>query len=244
MTRPPSTPGFAQFFPTAPKVRAEAKGRGDRERSRSSINGIEPSQDSSSEHDSQTHVGTLSNGRTSSDAPHSHFQNRPDENESPHGDIPGTGDSASSYASTVSSVFSSARAATTYPPSRYSTASATPITKDSPSSSLSAGINKTEMPPSMLNDNTKDKVSHILDHNHNDFASSKDPSTERVPPWDTSSSVKGIKCTFDPFLERLHNKGVSRSAKPTYKEFGSVCIKRSSLLIQERGVVSCMKVDN
>ncbi|WKT43405.1 hypothetical protein QSH57_008241 [Fusarium oxysporum f. sp. vasinfectum] len=33
-------------------------------------------------------------------------------------------------------------------------------------------------------------------------------------------SVKGLKCTYDPLLDRVHNKSVSKNAKPTYKEFG------------------------
>lgn len=36
--------------------------------------------------------------------------------------------------------------------------------------------------------------------------------------------VKGSKCTYDPLLDRVRNKGVSKSAKPIYKEFGLVRI--------------------
>jgi histone-lysine N-methyltransferase SETD1 len=45
---------------------------------------------------------------------------------------------------------------------------------------------------------------------------------ERPPARDPMPSVKGLKCTYDPLLDRVHNKSVSRNAKPTYKEFGRV----------------------
>ena len=35
-------------------------------------------------------------------------------------------------------------------------------------------------------------------------------------------SVKGIKCTFDPLLERIRDRSISKSAQPIYKEFGLV----------------------
>lgn len=225
MTRPPSAPGFAQFFPTAPKVRAEAEGRGDREPSRPKTNGVDSSRDHPADSDPRANgVGVASShGRISSDAPHGHIQARVDENESPPGDIPGTVDSTSSHASTTSSVFS-ARPAATSASSHYPTASTTPLpSKESPSTSVTVGPPKADMPPSAPSDRATRPPSHaaptFMSNNH----TLHNPSTiERVPAQDPSPSVKGIKCTFDPLLERLRNKTVSRSAKPVYKEFGLV----------------------
>jgi histone-lysine N-methyltransferase SETD1 len=240
MTRPPSTPGFAQFFPTAPKVRAEAQGRGDRERSIPETNGLGPSRDQAHEHDSPLESASRLNGGASSGAPRSHHQQRADANESPPGDIPGTGDSASSHASTVSSVFSNARPAATHASSRHTTATATPVTsKGSPtSSSIPGGPTKADMPPLAPNDRASDNLPRPPASTHNGLASSLDDTIERVPALDPLSSVRGIKCTFDPVLERHNKKGVSRSAKPIYKEFGLVCIKIKPSY-QWKGGASC-----
>jgi histone-lysine N-methyltransferase SETD1 len=50
------------------------------------------------------------------------------------------------------------------------------------------------------------------------------PSIERIPARDPLLSTKGIKCTYDPLLDRLRKKLVNKNAKPVYKEFGLVCI--------------------
>ena len=46
--------------------------------------------------------------------------------------------------------------------------------------------------------------------------------TEREVAREPGSSVMGRKCTYDPILDRLRNKAVSKTAKPIYKEFGFV----------------------
>ena len=242
MTRPPSAPGFAQFFPTAPKVRAEAEGRGDREPSRPNIDGIDTSRDLHTESDLRTNGTASSHGRTSSDVPHAHIQTRVDENESPPGDIPGTVDSTSSHASTTSSVFSARPAATTAT-SRYPTASSTPLpSKDSPSSSVTAGPSKADMPPSASIDRASRQTSQAASTSvDNNFTSDNLHTTEHVPARAPFPSVKGIKCTFDPLLERLRNKNVSRSAKPIYKEFGLVRTYNIFTPAERRGgVMSCV----
>lgn len=227
MTRPPSVPGFAQFFPTAPKVRAEAEGRADRERSRSKPNGVDSSRDYPDLSDSQANGIVSSHGRISSDAPHAQSQARVDENESPPRDIPSTVDSASSYASAASSVFS-ARPGATSASSRYPTASVTPLaSKDSPSSSITTAPSKGEMPPSALSDRAARHTSQAsaITTVRNGFPSDEFSAVE--PARDPVPSIKGLKCTFDPLLERLRNKGVSKTAKPTYKEFGMVRINNT-----------------
>lgn len=219
MTRPPSTPGFAQFFPTAPKVRAEPEVRGDRDWARPLANGgIE------SASGSQTASASLPNGagssqcRISSDAPHPHTQARVDVKESSPGDIPGTGDSSSSLASTASSVFST-RPGAASSSSRYPTTSTTPAAKDSPSR---LGASKADMPPTAPRDLAATPISqNPLVSARNGFATDSN-THERVPARHPMPSVKGQKCTFDPLLERLRDKSISRSAKPTYNEFGLV----------------------
>lgn len=219
MTRPPSTPGFAQFFPTAPKVRAEAEVRGDRDGARPLVNGgIEATPGSQIASASLSNAVGFSQRRISSDAPHLHTQARVDIKESSPGDIPGTGDSSSSLASTASSVFST-RPGATSSSSRYPTTSTTPAAKDSPSRH---GASKTDMPPSAPHDLAATPISKTPPASaRNGFATDSN-TLERVSARDPMPSVKGQKCTFDPLLERLRDKSISRSAKPTYIEFGLV----------------------
>ncbi|KAF4120160.1 [histone H3]-lysine4 N-trimethyltransferase SETD1 [Geosmithia morbida] len=219
MTRTPSAPGFAQFFPTAPKVKAEAEGRGDEHQ-------LGPGPDGLTDDRSSQHPHT--NGGIS----------RPDEADPHLSDIPGTGDSGSSYASTVlnsarsgsshgsnvPSVFSSDRSGTTAPVTtsayRHPTTSDTPLTsKDSP---LTPGTTNPDMASSSSLAPTS-CVANPASSSHNGLTShsSSPPTSEPIiPARDPMPSVKGIKCTFDPLLERLRNKVVSRSGRPTYKEFG------------------------
>lgn len=230
MTRPPSAPGFAQFFPTAPKVRAEAEGRGHRERSSSRTNGVvDSSRDDPAHADARPQLNGAAaspSGRVSSVAPQAHTRPRVDENE-PSADIPGTGDSGSSHGSTVSSVLS-ARPATTSASSRYPTASSTPLTsKDSPASLPAAGYSRPEMPASAApgDDAARHAPKPSPTPVSRGLVSDSTPSAiDALPARDPTPSVKGVKCTFDPLLERLRNKAVSRSAKPVYKEFGLVRI--------------------
>lgn len=241
MTRPPHTPGFAQFFPTAPKVRAEAEVRGDRERPAPyRTNGVDQTRDLAADSESQANGVASSHGRISSDAPQTQAQSRVDGKEPSPGDIPNTVDSTSSHTSTTSSVFS-ARAAATAASSRYPTASTTPLaSKDSPLSFGSTGPSKSEMPSSALNDRAARQPSYTsLAPSHNGFAPDGHPIIERVPARDPTLPAMGTKCTFDPLLERLRNKGVSRSAKPTYKDFGAVCTNIISPAYGRGGVIFC-----
>lgn len=227
MTRPPGA-SFAQFFPTAPKVKAQAQSRADRERPKSSVNGI----DSESLHSVPGNVGSLHpdvNGLTRSlpsqnasqlDVAQTHI----DDNDSPSADIPSTVGSSSSH-STTSSVFSaSARQAVTAASSRLSTSSLTPIaSKDSPSYSTTTTFPKSDMSTLVTTDRASRQPSHnSLVTDLNGSISDGLPAIERIPARDPMPSVKGLKCTYDPLLDRVHNKNVSRNAKPTYKEFGMV----------------------
>ncbi|KAF5025139.1 hypothetical protein F66182_2779 [Fusarium sp. NRRL 66182] len=227
MTRPPGA-SFAQFFPTAPKVKAQAQNRAERDRDRdrpktgstsTSINGASdtPSGPATLETDASSGQNGLA---PASDTLHS----QPNDTESPFTDIPNTVDSASSYSSAASSIFStSARhgAAATTASSRLPTSSLTPIaSKHSPNSSASAPAK-----PDMSTYLTADRAARHSSQNSpaagsNGAISDGLSPIERPPARDPMPSVKGLKCTYDPLLDRVQNKSVSRSAKPTYREFG------------------------
>ncbi|KAF4968870.1 hypothetical protein FSARC_3805 [Fusarium sarcochroum] len=227
MTRPPGA-SFAQFFPTAPKVKAQAQTRADRDRDRdrsktgstsTSINGAPDSISAPAGLDADANAGQ--NGLVSASDT---LPAQLDDTESPFTDIPSTVDSASSYSSAASSIFStSARhgAAATAASSRLPTSSLTPIaSKDSPNSSASAPAK-----PDMSTYLTADRAARQSSRNSpaagpNGSISNGLPPIERLPAREPMPSVKGLKCTYDPLLDRVHNKSVSRSAKPTYKEFG------------------------
>lgn len=49
------------------------------------------------------------------------------------------------------------------------------------------------------------------------------PRLEREVARDSGISVKGRKCIYDPILDRLRHKSVSKTSKVTYKDFGLVC---------------------
>ncbi|KAH6892016.1 histone H3 methyltransferase complex protein [Thelonectria olida] len=228
MTRPPGA-SFAQFFPTAPKVKAQAQSRPERDRDRDRDHHKSASPHRAS--DSVLPAVTLSNtdvsgfakpgsgnGGSLSDAIPAH-----DDTDSPLADIPSTVDSASSYSSAASSIFSSsARHAATAASSRLPTSSLTPIaSKDSPSNTPASATTKPDMAASLSADpaatSSSDNSSAI---GRNGAISNGLPTIKRIPARDPMPSVKGRKCIYDPLLDRKNNKSVSRSAKPTYQEFG------------------------
>lgn len=239
MTRPPAAASYAQFFPAAPKVKAQAQDRVDRERSKSRSKGPDSVSEAPStliqEPDVNLSAPCEQNG-LASDAPLTHV----DDNESPSTDLISTIGSASSHSSSASSVFStSARVASTAASLRLPTTSVTPLaSKDSPSYLAPPTSSKPEMSPSLVADPASTPESQIPSAtDRNGAISNGVAAIERVPARDPMPSIKGIKCTYDPLLDRVHNKSVSRNAKPTYKEFGLVCTVISSLF--RGGVISC-----
>jgi histone-lysine N-methyltransferase SETD1 len=107
------------------------------------------------------------------------------------------------------------------------TASVTPLaSKGSPSASLTSAPATLDMPASAPSDRNATAMNHVSRSSATHDSSTSDawPSIERVLARDPMPSVKGMKCTFDPILERQRNKGVSKTAKPIYKEFGLVRI--------------------
>ncbi|KAH7152513.1 histone H3 methyltransferase complex protein [Dactylonectria estremocensis] len=225
MTRPPGA-SFAQFFPTAPKVKAQAQSRADRDRDRdrpktdsiASAFDLLPATAAASDLDVDASAQSLPGPcGPPADAPPAHI----DDNDSPLADIPSTVDSASSYGSTASSIFSSsARHAATAASSRLPTSSLTPI--DSPSRIPASAPTKPNMSTSLAADQASRYPSHNSSAIGRNGATSEalPAAIERVPARDPTPSVKGLKCTHDPLLDRVHNKSASRNAKLAYKEFG------------------------
>ncbi|KAG6003870.1 histone methyltransferase set1 [Claviceps maximensis] len=220
MTRPPPGVSFAQFFPNAPKVRAEAaQGRTGRERSRQNSLAGDPEREPSSGVLDATTTGLsrLSQSNISSDGPHS----QPDDHDAPLGDIPSTVDSTSSHTSSASSIFSSSRRQNTTSSLSHISTSTTPLApRDSSSYSPVPPYSKTDMPPSFTPDDGAGPLHHMAVTQAHNGISLSTQHADRSPARDQFPSVKGKKCTYDPVLDRVRNKGVSKSAKPIYKEFG------------------------
>lgn len=225
MTRPPPGVSFAQFFPNAPKVRAEAQGRADRERSRrNSTQSGDSCQDSAAGALNTNAIGFArpSQSNISADAPHS--QN--DDHDTPLGDIPSTVGSSSSHTSSASSVFSSSQKQAATTASSHISARTTPLApRESSSYSPIPSSSKLDMPP-------QEQAGHgsgrthvaVLNQNRNGLNSSGNQSVDRPSARDPFPSVQGLKCIYDPILDRARNKGVTKNSKPIYKEFGLVCI--------------------
>ena len=216
MTRPPTGVSFAQYFPTAPKVQlAEALDRAGRDLSKGSKIRDHPS--------SHAELATLSpetdaneiyrsaQGSSSLSAPHS----RTDDHDSPMADIPSTGGSASSHASSGSSIFS-------HPPRHLATTSHSRLPANvTPISSRFSPLNPPHSAPSITD--TSRSSAHSSQTTQLNGVLSYIPSfAERCPARDPLPSIKGLKCTYDPLLDRLRNKSVNKTSKPIYKEFGLV----------------------
>jgi histone-lysine N-methyltransferase SETD1 len=232
MTRPSPGVSFAQFFPNAPKVRAEVEGRADRERSRrNSIQGNNSScQDSAVGAPTSSITGSAPPSQAnaiSSDAVHSHT----DDHDTPLGDIPNTVGSASSHTSSASSVFSNSQRQTAAATSSHISARTTPLPhRDSSSYSPNPSSAKPDMPPLDAADHGSGRT-HIVapTQTHNGVDTHGIQHVDRPSARDPFPSVKGLKCTYDPILDRARNKGAGKGSKPSYKEFGLVRIHLYSL---------------
>lgn len=211
MTRPPQGTSFAQFFPNAAKARAETQTQThiDSERPRLRAEGSDASENFAVLSDTfDRHT------RESSSAAVSSSRIPVEEGDSPAVDIPSTVDSASSHASSASSIFSNpAKRAPINPsagPSLGSSAPDSTVLLDHQSLSTSS--------PSYINRSRAHGTSvPTSTNNMSDISSSK-----RMPARDPHPSVKGLKCTYDPLLDRTRSKSSNKHATPTYSEFGLV----------------------
>ncbi|PFH61961.1 hypothetical protein XA68_15723 [Ophiocordyceps unilateralis] len=215
MTRPQAGVSFAQFFPNAPRIRAEAQAQAQahqqskrsvpvpsssREASNAAASVIAPDADT-----------TRPAGPLSEVPPHSHA----DDNDPLSGEVPSTVGSASSLTSSSSAFGTSMRTSATAPPSQLST-SATPIASRESLSNSPAAASKPDMSASLPSDTFRQSKMPSTGNG----GTTSDVPVERVPAREPLPSVKCLKCTYDPILDRLRNKSVSKSAKPIYKEFG------------------------
>lgn len=76
------------------------------------------------------------------------------------------------------------------------------------------------MPPLTTLDNGLRRTHDVAVTHSSNGSSSSTHHAERPPARDLFPSVKGKKCTYDPILDRVRNKGISKTAKPVYEEFG------------------------
>lgn len=208
MTRPPPGVSFAQFFPNAPKVRAEAQGRSDRDRTKQITDDADSSAFNAAALDGTSE--TLSRSQVNGSGPMPTHQG---DDDSPLGDMPSTVDSTSSHASSSSSVFSNAA-------SRLPTSGALRLSSHIPSvsSPLHHFNTAITVPQETTSLKTERSVNDAVSRPH--AAHGGLPTIERDVARDPGPSVKGRKCTYDPILDRLRNKAVSKTARVSYKEFG------------------------
>lgn len=220
MTRPPGGAGFAQFFPTAPRAvkdRMTEREKAERVKKQS--------------HEPLDALGTtaqkfapLASSRaapTDHLRPPSHDVPPPvaDDADSVPGDIPNGTTSASSHASTVSSVFSSsARQAAPI----ASAAVNSPLTSlDSPSH---PSANPVAKPPytHTVHDEILSREMHYASNSPAPSSSRLALYASRIPARDPTRVVQGIKCIYDPLIDRTLAKSSKRDIKPQFKEFGLV----------------------
>ncbi|KAK2009406.1 SET domain-containing protein [Colletotrichum eremochloae] len=221
MTRQ-SSASFAQFFPAAPRV---AKDRAEREKAKAKTQDTTGGLIAGPKSSSTPLPNGTSGGRTSgADGLLSDTSQQPTAGrESPIGDTLNTVGSASSYDSTVSSVLSTtARQAVSNGISYIPTSSGTPPTSvESPSSSGNAILPKTNMLQAHSIDQGEASASHNIPTSRlNSSFPEPYPPIERTPARDPTRSRKGIKCTYDPNIDRSLSRHGRKDAKPIYKEFG------------------------
>lgn len=216
MTRTPPAVSFAQFFPNAAKVRAEADRPGRGPSAAAPPSSREPP--AALGVDAPTGIARPSHAVSSlPDAPHTHGDDTA--NDSPTTEIPSTGGSSTSHASSASSIFSTSLKPPANAPASHLSAS---LPRDSLSHSP-APLQRPDMPASA----SAERPGQVYRDDRSKRGAepsprSGPPSDGRIPARDPLPSVKGIKCTYDPILDRVRNKSVSKNAKPTYKDFGLV----------------------
>ncbi|KAL7797436.1 hypothetical protein V8C37DRAFT_369469 [Trichoderma ceciliae] len=216
MTRPPLGVSFAQFFPNAPKFKPEVQGRADRERSKRAVQVVDPTQETAVMTDAETNdFARPCQNISSSDSTQPHA----DENGSSPGDMPSTVGSTSSHASSASSVFSGSTLPVATATFSGSSMSATPFTSTDSPPSIHA-LAKSNMSTPSIADRALGQNSENAIPAGQHLRQDRIPSIERIPARDPLLSIKGMKCTYDPLLDRLRKKVVNKNAKPVYKEFG------------------------
>lgn len=206
MSRLPQGKGFAQFFPNAPRTKAESRAHTSSDTAEFALKANDAS------------GGVLPFDNSERDAisdglerllPETSGSRLPAEDESPTIEIPSTVDSASSHTSSGSSMFSNSAlrniTTTSHEASRMSTSG-----ERASAHSTSHHIMDKSQPPTDYASLSKSTVSSRHDSNH------------RILARDPSAAVLGRKCTYDPLLDRSRSRSSNKHAAPTYIEFGSV----------------------
>ncbi|RNJ54012.1 histone methyltransferase set1 [Verticillium nonalfalfae] len=221
MTRQ-SSAGFAQFFPTAPRAAREKAT--EREKAR-----LRTQETAGSLLASQPVVlAAPADGLNGQAAPTdanlvsgSHHQ--AEDHGSPLGEILTAVGSASSHASTGSSIFSATtRQSLASGLSQNAAASTvTPLTSiESPSVSGHTHPPKPTTSNSQIPDHQQSSTAHHSPAHMPNGSSDSYPAIDRVPARAPGRSRKGVKCIYDPLLDKTLSKDKIRAAKPTFKEFG------------------------
>jgi histone-lysine N-methyltransferase SETD1 len=205
--------GFAQFFPAAPRAAREKATERERAKSRASD---ATDRDAKMPVSSTSISSSLHRDGIKSDPPSSDAAHLPtDDTESLQGDTLNGVGSASSHASTASSVFSASNPPTALNASSHpANSSLTPLTN--------AGS------PSYPSNSQQPK--HVAKSNGPTAIPTTDsPSTsrragvaDRIPARDPTRRIQGMKCTYDPLLDKKSSSSEKKTMKPTYKTFGSV----------------------
>jgi histone-lysine N-methyltransferase SETD1 len=206
---------YAKFLPSAPR---DAKDRA-KERDKASLDS--PTSDATDANDCRTPLGSRSDHGTSSssrpkrDDLDTALPQPLDDIESFAGDSLNNLGSASSHVSSSCSAFSASTPQASATASKPHSSMMTPITTvDSPTyaypSNSSKPYSTTPKHAGMTNGATNGTLTSVV---------------ERLPARNPARSVKGVKCTYDPALDRSISSSDKKKAKPTYKEFGMVRIQ-------------------
>ena len=146
----------------------------------------------------------------------------PDDAESVTGDTLNTVGSASSHESSNSSVFSTSARQATGTLSKTHNSTMTPLTTiDSPSHTYPSGSAKAHSTTPQHAERTNGFLSNP-NPAANGASTPVQRTAERVPARNPGRSIKGVKCIYDPSLDRSISSSDKRKAKPRYKEFGLV----------------------
>jgi histone-lysine N-methyltransferase SETD1 len=222
MSRASDLPGFAAFFPNAPRAAKDKAKEREKVKSHKIDSPIFRAV-------GDTKLG-LSNNRIENIPPRSDGDPalpQADDAESLQGDILNAVGSASSHASSVSTVFSMSGLQS----NMATLAGSRNMNSLTPLTNIDSSPNRVPSPQQL-------KLGALSEINYKSVANDvlpTEPAVADIPPADPRvyargpiDSVKGNICTYDPELDANLSKDKKRKAKPIYKEFGLVCTLQSA----------------
>ncbi|KAH8664307.1 hypothetical protein BX600DRAFT_512355 [Xylariales sp. PMI_506] len=221
-----SGPGFAKFFPAAPRAAREKATERERAKSRPSDISDRDGRRATSPPSSIP----LSSSVTSATAPRDSIKPDPsssdvaflplDDAESLPGDMLNGVGSASSHASTTSSVFTNGSHAVNASSSHAYNSRLTPLTSVGSPAHPSISAHSQNLKQS-LQDPKKSDGSTASIAAESTSTPRRPGAFNRIPARDPARQVKGMKCTNDPLLDKRLSSNERKTLKPTYKTFGS-----------------------